>query len=376
MKSSILNRDAAGGFQHPADGWYQIEAKGFHPAIAGDGTKVVQVIDDQCIQSCVNRFNADSDARKFRHGGEMIVDREHLRHTPNGDSSALAWTNRLRTTPDGNGIDSTQRWTSEGKPLVDGGVLRFFSTEYEGAMEEVPAAKIPVEIQNKFKGYTFVRPLELTGLSLTNQNNNRGQKGITNRSGAELANKTFTGSREPADKQQQQNKGQKMKSVCTLLGLSAEADEQSVHAAIATLKNRITTLEPLDAANLTLKNRVTALEGEQCEALMDAAGLDADKDKTKRERLKPVLCGMKNREERTDFLKDIVRVEKPLAGRAQHQLHNRDSKVPSAQSGGENEAQDKAFKIQNRATELQGKGIRFASAFAQATREFHAGQIK
>ena len=49
MNAKILNRD----FQHPTDGWYQIEPKGVQPTLA---SKLDQVSDDAAITAIVNRF--------------------------------------------------------------------------------------------------------------------------------------------------------------------------------------------------------------------------------------------------------------------------------------------------------------------------------
>jgi len=71
MKATILNRE----FQHPRDGWYQIERKGRHPNRAAG---VIQVIDDEAARSIVNRFNEGAAAGTLRHGSEMLIDHEHF----------------------------------------------------------------------------------------------------------------------------------------------------------------------------------------------------------------------------------------------------------------------------------------------------------
>ncbi len=50
MNARILNRE----FQHPSDGWYQIEPAGEHP---NRRAGVVQIIDGESMGSIVNRFN-------------------------------------------------------------------------------------------------------------------------------------------------------------------------------------------------------------------------------------------------------------------------------------------------------------------------------
>ena len=185
MSLNILNRE----FQHPADGWYQIEARGYHPATDDSGNKVVQVIDDKAVKVIVARFNADAASGKLPGGNEMLIDHEHFSHDPSKETIAYGWATKLRISPDGSGFDVFNPWTNTGKTTVDGGDYRFFSTEYALAndgFETVPASEIPNEIRNKYPDYRFIRPLELTGLSLTNCPNNKGQSSITNRRTAEL----------------------------------------------------------------------------------------------------------------------------------------------------------------------------------------------
>jgi phage I-like protein len=381
MNLRILNRE----FKHPDDGWYQIEAKGFHPAVAEDGTKVLQVIDDKAIKRIVNRFNTDADAGKLSHGREMLIDHEHFKDDKSKETVAYGWASKLRATPDGSGIDVYKPWTATGQKAVDGGDYRFSSTEYVGptktVFESVSPEEVPTAIRNRYRDYEFLRPLQLTGLSLTNDPNNKGARALTilNRGSEQRVIRitNFAASCEPADSQQNNNQGQKMKSVCTLLGLSADADESSVHAAVTKLQNRVTTLEPLDKTNTELKNRNTELEGEQCDALMDAHGLDADKEKARREKIKPVLLGLKNRAERKSFLAECCPVAAPAAPRAagtQVKLHNRDTNAPGAGGGANVEVEDSraATKIMNRANEIRRDSknqISLATAVRMAQRE-------
>ena len=156
---TILNRD----FQHPTDGWYMIEAAGTHPNRAAG---VVQVIDKDATESIVNKFNQDAKAGTLRHGSEMLIDHEHFSDQPDQETRAYGWLQELQNRDDG--VYGKIRWTTTGKAAVDGGDYRFFSTEYSSdALEKLDGKK--------------VRPLRLGGLTLTNMNNNRGQKPITNR---------------------------------------------------------------------------------------------------------------------------------------------------------------------------------------------------
>ncbi|MGD0745622.1 MAG: phage protease, partial [Verrucomicrobiota bacterium] len=136
---------------------------------------MVQVIDDAAANSIVNRFNADADANKLRHGHEMLIDHEHFSDQLDKETRAYGWLQELKNRADG--IYGRIHWTATGKKAVDGGDYRFFSTEYD-----------PEDLQliNREGGKAkLLRPLRLAGLTLTNMNNNRGQKPITvsNRSG-------------------------------------------------------------------------------------------------------------------------------------------------------------------------------------------------
>jgi len=121
MNAPILNRE----FQHPADGWYQIEPLGEHPNAPAN---VVQVIDVEAARSIVNRFNTSADAGTLSHGAEMLVDHEHFSHDVDKETRAFGWLNRLDARADG--IYGRIRWSTTGKAAVDGGDYRFFSTEY------------------------------------------------------------------------------------------------------------------------------------------------------------------------------------------------------------------------------------------------------
>jgi len=369
MNSLILNRD----FTHPVDGWYQIEAKGNHPNRAAG---VVQVIDDEATQSIVNRFNTDAKAGSLRHGNEMLIDHEHFKDQPDQETRAYGWLQELANRADG--IYGRIRWTATGKTAVDGGDYRFFSTEYDPADTKIVNKGEPKKI----------RPLRLDGLSLTNMNNNLGQKPITNRAEQAMpmngkcpdcnmklsqnaagkmqcpnCEKTFAGVSASADKNKTTVKNS-MKNIATKLKLSADASEESILALVDNLLNR----GDITAADLTtLKNRSTELEtenktllGEQVEALLDAHGV---KEEKVRNRLKLVVTGMKNREERVaaliDFGFKLVEAGQATETAQQRQLRNRDTKQPDkASTAGldekalaqKAEAEVQDYKIRNRCT--------------------------
>jgi len=106
MNRPILNRD----FSHPADGWYQIEAKGEHPNRAAG---LIQVIDDEAGNSIVDRFNQDAAAGKLRHGKEMLIDHEHFSDQPDKETRAYGWLQELQNRADG--IYGRIRWSKTGR---------------------------------------------------------------------------------------------------------------------------------------------------------------------------------------------------------------------------------------------------------------------
>ena len=334
LNRPILNRN----FQHPADGWYQLEAKGEHPA---RDRGIIQVIDDTAIQSIVNRFNADADAGRLSHGAEMLIDHEHFKHDLDKESTAYGWLNRLQGRADG--YYGRIRWTATGKPAVDGGDYRFFSTEYDARDLKV------LNSEGKLKR---MRPTRLDGLSLTNSPNNKGGKPITNRD-------QFRGASAPADNTQTPNQRKPMQTVATRLGLSADASEEAVLADVVKLMNRATQaeaqVEPLKVQVKDLGDQNQTLLGEQCDALMDGHGIKKD-DKI-RNRLRPILVTLKNREERVTALSEFgFKPVEAAPAREQTKLFNRQTKPPGGKVGEETPSRDetlKANKIMNRAAELR-----------------------
>jgi phage I-like protein len=162
MNATILNRE----FQHPTDGWYQIEPKGEH---LNKAAGIVQVIDDVALKSIVEKFQEESAPPGFP---GLLVDREHFKHDLDKESRAEGWLQELQARPDG--LYAKINWTATGQKDVDGADYRFFSTEYDEADCEV--------LGTESDGVKRVRPLRLDGLTLTNMPNNRGMKPITNSS--------------------------------------------------------------------------------------------------------------------------------------------------------------------------------------------------
>jgi Mu-like prophage I protein len=301
MNSPILNRD----FSHPADGWYQIEPRGEHPNRAAG---VVQVIDDAAMKSIVERFNQDAAAGKLRHGNEMLIDHEHFSDQADKESRAYGWLVELQVRADG--IYGRVRWSKTGKEAVDGGDYRFFSTEYEAKECEAlgniehPTSNIEHRIEDP-SALPHVRPLRLGGLTLTNMNNNRGQKPITNRGDSGtgiLPVRTEQETHGQDARATNSNQTKHMNTVAIKLGLAGDVSEEIILAEVSRLLNRVTDMIPHEEENKSLRDRLGAIDGEQVHTLLDLHGV---RDEKIRNRLKPVLMGLKNREERVAALLDF-----------------------------------------------------------------------
>lgn len=339
MNPCILNRE----FQHPADGWYQIERKGQHPNRAA---AVVQVIDDEAAQAIVNRFNADAAAGTLRHGHELLIDHEHFAERTDQESRAYGWATQLANRADG--IYAQIRWTKTGKEAVDGGDYRFFSTVYD-----------PADLKVLNHAPKHVRPLRLDGLTLTNMNNNRGQRPITNRE----PHSPGTSPEAQTTATQKPN----MKSIAAELGLAPEAAEEAVLGEVRKLKNRADHVTAITTERDALKARNAELEAEQVDGLLAAHGVKEEKVIN---RLRPVLAAMKNRADREAFLTECVTKAGPAnSGKPSNgKVLNRGEGNPAEAAAAEDEKQ-RAQKVLNRARELQATGMKFEPAWAQANRE-------
>ena len=387
MKATILNRE----FQHPRDGWYQIERKGRHPNRAAG---VVQVIDDVAATSIVNRFNEGAAAGTLRHGSEMLIDHEHFSDQADKETVAYGWLTRLANREDG--IYGQVRWTGTGQKAVDGGDYRFFSTEYapgdcEGMKKE------ECRMQNAEGSRMLeVRPMRLDGLTLTNMNNNRGQRPITNRGNehptSNSQHPTSSGGRfefrrglAAAAGSGVNNRGpgapitesKRMKSVATKLGLSADASEEAVLEQVSKLMNRATAAEdqvtPLTARVMALEAGNLVLLSEQLDADFATAGVTDGKIINRHKGLLSDPKHFKNREERVAFITELAPAKAGTT--SQRKLMNRDTRPPE---GGETEGRAesvKATRIMNRAAELRGqhKNLSLATAVTMAQGEAENG---
>ena len=200
MNAPIFNRNQPTSLTGPT--WHQIEVTGEHPTLLSDGAEVTQMIDAVALDSIIHNFDLLAAAPGFP---GLLVDRDHLSHDPANDTEAMAWLKDLRLNHSGQ-LEGLLDWTDEGGAAVLNKRYKFFSTEYGvGGWKDL--------------GNGRVRPLVLTGLALTNRPNNKGGKPIYNREGEALDPSTKTD----------------MKTIAEKLGLSAEATEEEILDAIASL---------------------------------------------------------------------------------------------------------------------------------------------
>ncbi len=211
MNARIHNRSG----ELPADGWYQIEVTGEHPA--GEGR--TQVIDQAAMESIVNRFKADAAAENF---SGLLVDADHLSHDLDNSTEALGWAQELSIR---NGqLYARLDLTDIGEAAIRNKRYKFTSTEYDAP-----------DIEDLGNGR--VRPLRLSGLALTNRPNNRGGKPLSNRAG------------QCADTSPIRNtENDQMKNIAAKLSLPPEADEAAILTQIEALLAKIKTMEGKEAS--------------------------------------------------------------------------------------------------------------------------------
>ena len=231
LLTPILNRD--GVLPDNGGGWFHLVPRGEYPH---PGSGLVQILDDAAFEAMTNRFQAEAAKPNF---AGILVDQEHWSYEPDRSSEAFGWIREIQNRADG--LWGRIDWTDLGKAALTNKRYKFVS---------------PVWMPNQVEslGNKKVRPLRLDSAGLTNNPNLRGMVPLTNRAGESPADKTAV------------QKNTYMKSVAAALGLSAEASEEAILAAVTALRNRADTAE---GEVKPLKNRVTVLETENA-TLKDA----------------------------------------------------------------------------------------------------------
>lgn len=241
--ATLLNRKGDAEFELPADRWYQIAPIGEFPHAASG---LVQVIDTASVQAMANALKP---------GEELLIDFDHESHDSAKRTTAAGWIQNLQARADG--LYAQIRLTKSGAEAIKGGDYRFIS---------------PVWMANDCEQLDKkrIRPLRLNDAGITNTPNLRGLSPLSNREESRPQHAA-----EQADLQKEQ-----MKLVATELGLSADASEASVVAAIQGLKNSEKSakdaLAPLQTELGTLKNSYTSLLNSQVKSDLDTAGLEGE----------------------------------------------------------------------------------------------------
>lgn len=287
----ITNRAAISG------DWIHVVPKGELP---NREAKLVQVLDDAALDSILANIAADR-ARLGERWPGIYAGREHFIYNDDQDSAALAWFKDFEKRDDGIWAKK-DGLTPIGQQVIANSEYKFTSF--------VADRRDTQKLDGKAEGgQPRVRILKLDTIGFTNQAN--GKELLT-----PITNRISAAASAAADiTETNQTKG-KMKTVCTLLGLSAEADEASVHAAVTSLKNRATAAE---AEVTPLKNRVSDLEKENTTLLDEQIAADFATAKITDEKIinrhTPLLRDakhFKNRAERLAFIQDLAKpAEKP-----------------------------------------------------------------
>jgi len=255
----------------PVDGWIHIVPKGELPnAEAG----IVQVLDEQALDSILANIKKDQNRLGDNWPG-VYAGREHFIYDADKDSEALAWFKEFEKRA--NGIwAKDDGLTDIGCEAVQNRRYKFTSFVTDPAdLEQLTGKRVGEGGLPKF------RVLKIETVGFTNQANGKELlTPIVNRMAGDehqhslrrALQKDFAGAGASADnikpqngggKLLLQNKGTSMKSVCTLLGLSAEADEAAVHAVVTKLLNR-GDIAPDALVSLRAEHRSLGEQNQRC----------------------------------------------------------------------------------------------------------------
>ena len=324
----LLNRDGS----LPADHWYHLVPRGEYPH---KESGKLQVIDDKALDAMLNNFRP-----------KLLIDQEHWSYDLERSSEAFGWLTEVQKRDDG--LWGRVEWTDIGEPAVKNKRYRFLSPVWN------PPDTEPL-------GKNRIRPLRLDSAGLTNTPNLRGMVPLSNRRVGQASSLSISAGNKP--------KGT-MNSVATKLGLSAEASEDAILAAVTSITNE---RDGLKAEITPLKNRVTELESSN-KSLLDAqveTDLDPLKNRLTEEEIKPLRDGlMKHREGTLPIVKTMIsKLASPDTRRqtqdpGQRSLTNRASaKTPTDKAGAtvtddEQTARDREkevrdYRLKNRCTNAE-----------------------
>jgi hypothetical protein len=310
--------------------WLPIEVTGEHRAMMGDEL-VVEVIDAVAIDAMVREAWLDEADPDWP---GILVDNDHLSHDLAHPTEAKAWTKRLENR-DGQ-LYGLIEVTDTGAAAIRNKRWKFFSTEYSEPWIE--------DLGKGPDGLRRVRPKKLTGLSLTNRPNHRGQSPITNREA------------EAAEQPTQYDKP--MNKIAEQLGLPDTATEDDITAAIASLLERAAKADEMET-----ETEVEEILNRHTNRIAEGT----------RDKWKGRLIA--NRATTEEILSDLPVITK-AAAEVKPAITNRETaQVPdvSRVSGDETVETDRktAAAIRNRAAEIsKTQGLNHPRAWAAAQAEF------
>jgi len=367
------------------DGWIHIVPKGELPnAQAG----IVQVLDDEAMDAILAGIEKDKNRLGDRWPG-LYAGREHFIYDETKDSAALAWFKDFQKRPDGIWAKD-DGLTPAGRAAVTNREYKFTSfvsdpkqlEKLDGRRFRITGIET-VGFTNQANGKEMLTPITNRALRPADRHDGRlccpdcdyelsptDQEGVMNCSQCQT---NFACAGAPAAKEKETNPPKKMKNIATKLGLVADANEDSIVAAIGTLQNRVSTLEPLAEENKKLTNRLTELDAAAVDALLASRGV---KDEKVLNRLKPIIAGTPVTE-RAQALEELG-FKVPTAGAATPtaatRVLNRGTGItpaPATETDA-NAEQVRASKIRNRANALRKEGMNYDAAFVAATQEVDA----
>lgn len=231
MSTRILNRNADQAFaalpdlsdlQPLAQVWLPIEVPGRHLSMMGD-EPIVEVIDAKAVESIAHEFWKDEADPDFP---GLLVDNDHLRHDLSASTEAKAWVKRIENR---GGVPwGLLEFTDVGAAAIRNKRWKFFSSEYDGDGCEF--------VGRDDHGRRMFRPLRMSGLTLTNMPNHKGQKPITNRKALDSI-----------EAEQTQPNKKMNKTALEKLGLDESATEDQINAKLDELIAKAAKADSMEA---------------------------------------------------------------------------------------------------------------------------------
>ena len=363
------------------DGWLHIVPKGELPnAEAG----IVQVLDDTAMDSILAGIEKDKNRLGDRWPG-IYAGREHFIYDDTKDSAALAWFKDFKKdaagiwakddglTPDGTKAVTNREYkytsfVSDPKQLqkIDGKRYRVTGIETIGFTNQANGKELLTPIANRLTSKLPPAPADKCCPDCKCQL-------VGGKTSALMTcpecDQDFADASAPAANQNHKTKNT-MKSIATKLGLAAEASEDAILAEVTKILNRVTELAPHEEENKKLKNRLDTANTAAVDSLLAAHGV---KDQKVLNRLKPVLAGIEDHDERLAALADFGFKPVEAPAKPATKVLNRGNGAAAAAETSTAGVDDKVLtdKIKNRANELKGAAParKFDDCWKQATTE-------